>query len=51
MDKVGGICTLPSPCHKSFLTNVFDDVEAEAVCLGASSIAQKPEKKRRTYLF
>lgn len=45
VDEVGGICTLPSPFDKSFLTNVFDNVEAVAGCLGAISIAQQPEKK------
>lgn len=36
--------TLPSP-PMSFLTDVFDDVDAVADCLGAVSIAQQPEKK------
>lgn len=50
--KVGGIYKLPSPFDKSFLTNVFDDAEAVADCLGAITIAQQTEKKEKVkYLF
>lgn len=45
--KVGGICTPPSPFDKYCLTNVFDDVEAVADCLGAISIPHQPEKEKR----
>lgn len=49
--KVGGIYTPPSPFDKYFLTNVFDDVEAVADCLGAISIPQQPEKKKKEIHF
>lgn len=40
------------PQPVSFLTNVFDDVEAVADRLRALSIAQQPEKKEnRKYMF
>ena len=39
--------TLPSPVDKSFLTNVFDDIEVVGDCLGVVSIAQQPEKKEK----
>lgn len=44
---VGGIYALPSPLDKLFLTNVFDNLEAVADCVGALSIAQQPEKKKK----
>lgn len=39
--------TLLSPFDKPFLTNVFDNVEAVADCLGAIFIAQQPKKKEK----
>lgn len=44
---VGGIYALPSAHDKLFLTNVFDNLEAVADCVGALSIAQQPEKKEK----
>lgn len=44
---VGGIYALPSPLDELFLTNVFDNLEAVADCVGALSIAQQPEKKEK----